>query len=101
MERVIISKQTCDMGEGHGEWVFNKKVTLREFLTHLKEQSHKWGVITIQYKDGRILRKFDYNTFNSNIFYTDLSGWQETIEIEQVKFRYCFMNEDIEIILNK
>lgn len=101
MERVIISKQTCDMGDGYGEWVFDKTVTLEEFLTHLKEHSHKWGTITIQYKNGDILRKFDYDTFNNNIFYTDLSGWQEDIEIDKVKFNYCFMNEDIKIILNK
>ena len=101
MERVIIKEQTCDMGEGHGEWVFNKKVTLGEFLTHLKEQSHEWGTITIQYKNGDILRKFDYDTFNNSVFYICLSGWQKDIEIDKVKFNYCFMNEDVKIILNK
>ena len=101
MERVIISKQACDMGDGYGEWVFNKAVTLGEFLTHLKEHSNEWGIITIKRRNGDILRKFDYNTYSDTILYTHLNGWEEKFEIDKVEFRYCFMNEDIEITLNK
>ena len=78
---------------------------LREYINREYEENpiieYQYTEEYIQYKNGDILRKFDYDTFNNSIFYINLSGWQKDIEIDKVKFSYCFMNEDVKIILNK
>lgn len=56
------------------------------------------GKITIRKKDGKILRVFDYDTYNNNIFYCNLN-WELGDKLKKVNFDYCFMHENVEIIL--
>jgi hypothetical protein len=98
MKRVIDRYQTCDMGDGFGHYEFEKLTTLKEFLEGYKTTSKTWGVITIVEKDGAVLRKFDYDTHNSRQFYYYLS-WQLNMFVKSANFRYCFMNEDVNIEL--
>ena len=98
IEKIIIRPQTCDMGSGFGKFEFEENTTLKDFLEFYKHNSKTWGNITIRKKDGKILRVFDYNTYNDNIFYYHLN-WELDDKLKEVNFDYCFMNENVEIIL--
>lgn len=101
MKRKIISPQKSDMGSGLGKYEFENEITLKEFLEYYKNNSNTWGCFTIKYSDNQVLRKFDYDIYSKNkIFYCDLS-WENEIKIKEVKFEYCFMNEDIIVVLEK
>ena len=67
-------------------------------MNFIKNNSKTWGNVTIRNKDDKILRLFDYNTYSNNIFYYHLS-WELGNKLKEVNFDYCFMNEDVEIIL--
>lgn len=99
MEKVIIHPQVCDMGSGDGEYKFNKEITLDEFLKEYKTTSNSWGTITIISRDGKILRKFDYDTYNNSQFFYHLS-WELQMKIKKVTFMYCWMSEDVIIYLS-
>lgn len=100
MERIITSPQKSDMGSGFGEYSFDKETTLKDFLEYYKNTCDSWGTITIIKADGDILRKFDYNMYNNNIFYYNLS-WELQCKIKHIKFNYCFMNENVDIRLER
>ena len=99
MQENIISAQKSDMGGGRGEYIFSD-ITLGQALKWFKENLHDWGVITIQFKNGDILRKFDYNLFDNSQFYHHLD-WEYNLLVKKIEFYYCFMNRDIIIYLNK
>ena len=99
MQTHIIEKQTCDMGHGKGEYIFSN-MTLRQVLDWFKQNLHDWGTIIIQFKNGDILRKFDYDLYNDSQFYHHLS-WEYNLLVEKIEFYYCFMNKDIIIYLFK
>lgn len=98
MKKIVTQPQTCDMGSGFGKIEFEPGTTLRQVLDFYKNNSRTWGECTIQYKNGEILRKFDYDIYNSNIFYYHLS-WELDCIVTEAKFQYCFMSEDLTIIL--
>lgn len=100
MRKVITNPQTCDMGSGFGKIEFEPGATLREVLEFYKNNSRTWGECTIQYKSGEILRRFDYDVYNNNIFYYNLS-WELDYKVAEAKFQYCFMGEDLTITLDK
>ena len=100
MQEHIIGKQVCDMGHGKGEYIFSN-ITLKQALDWLEQNLHDWGTITIKYKDEDILRKFDYDLYNSCQFYHNLQGWEYNLLVKKIEFYYCFMNRDIIIYLNK
>lgn len=97
IKKIIIDPQTCDMGSGFGKFEFEENTTLKDFLEFYRSSSKTWGCITIRKKDGNILRCFDYNIYN-NVFYYKLD-WELNYKLKEVNFNYCFMNEDVEIIL--
>lgn len=98
IKKIITCPQTCDMGFGFGKFEFEKNTALKDFLEFYKNNSKTWGNVTIREKDGKILRLFDYDIYNNNIFYYHLS-WELGSKLKEVNFDYCFMNENVEIIL--
>ena len=98
IKKIITRPQTCDMGSGFGKFEFEENTTLKEFLEFYKNNNKTWGSITIRKKDGKILRLFDYDTYKNNIFYYHLN-WELSDKLKEVNFDYCFMNENVEIIL--
>ncbi len=101
MKRIITRPQTCDMGSGFGIIEYESNATLGDILKFYKQTVKTWGTCTINYADGEILRKFDFDLYNNRIFYYHLSGWELDIKIKEVKFEYCFMGENLTIILDK
>ena len=99
MREVIVSPQKLDMGSGFGYVEDVVNCTLKEVLNFYSNNSRSWGTVCI-YRKGDIIRKFDYDTYNNNIFYHHLSGWEYLLTIKEVKFDYSFMNKDIDIYLN-
>lgn len=99
MQENIIYTQQSDMGNGYGEYIFSN-ITLEQALKWFEENLYDWGVITIQFKNGDILRKFDYDLYNNSQFYHHLS-WEYDLLVKKIEFHYCFMNRDIIIYLNK
>ena len=100
MEKVITRPQTCDMGSGFGKIEVEPNTTLRQVLEFYKNNSRTWGVCTIQFEDGEILRKFDYDVYRNDIFYYHLS-WELNWFVVEAKFQYCFMGEDLTITIRK
>ena len=100
MKKIITQPQVCDMGSGRGKIEFEPGTTLRQVLDFYKNNSRTWGECTIQYKNGEILRKFDYDIYNNNIFYYNLS-WELDYVVAEAKFEYCFMSEDLTITLKR
>lgn len=99
MKRVVTVPQGSDMGEGFGYIEGATGCTLKEVLDFYAKNSKTWGAICIR-RNGAIIRKFDYDTFNNNIFYHHLTGWDYESIVKEAKFRYCFMSEDVEIYLD-
>lgn len=99
MKRIVIEIQKSDMGEGFGDYEFDEGKNLGDFLDWYYHNSLTWGVITVYNKNNQILRKFDYDLYNKEIFYHYLSGWEYELKLRKIKFNYCFMNEDVEIYL--
>ena len=100
MTRVIISPQKSDMGYGCGE-ILTEDATLKEFFDYFKKETNAWGTMTIYYPSGEIVRKFDYELYNSNIFYCNIDGWIMKYKVDKAVFKYCFMSEDYEVYLKK
>ena len=98
MREVIANPQKSDMGSGFGYVEGAVDCTLKEILSFYANNSKDWGTVCI-YKNGNIVRKFDYDTYNNNVFYHHLSGWEYQLIVKEVKFAYCFMNKDIDIYL--
>lgn len=98
MQVHVIEPQICDMGHGKGEYIFSN-LTLKQALKWFEENLNDWGTITIDFKNGDILRKFDYDLYNARQFYHNLNGWEYEFLIDKIEFYYCFMNKDIIISL--
>lgn len=95
---VITDPQKSDMGSGFGYVECATDCSLKEVLEFYANNSNDWGTVCIhRYSD--IVRKFDYDTYNNNVFYHHLSGWEYQSIVKEVKFDYCFMNKNIDIYL--
>ena len=100
MKKIITHPQACDMGDGRGYIELNPNTTLGQILDWYKNNSKTWGECIIKYKDGKILRHFDYDIYNNRQFYYKLT-WQLNFIVKEAKFNYCFMCEDLTIILDR
>lgn len=100
MKRIVDTPQIPDMGSGYGHIDIPENTTLKEVLDWIYKNEKSWGTITIYYMNNEIIRCFDYDLFNKNIFYHHLAGWQYSRTIQKVKFDYCFMYENIDIYIN-
>lgn len=100
MKYCQITSQTCDMGYGKGKYIFSQ-LTLKQALNWFEENLNDWGTITINFKNGDILRKFDYDLYNSHQFYHHLNGWEYELLVDKIESYNCFMNKDIIISLKK
>ena len=98
MKEIITKPQQSDMGSGFGYVEGASGRTLQEILDFYEKNSNEWGTVCI-HRYGSIMRKFDYDTYNNNVFYHHLSGWEYQLQVKEVKFDYCFMNKDIDIYL--
>ena len=98
IREVIINPQVSDMGSCFGYVEGANGCSLKEILEFYAKNSNAWGIVCI-HRNGDIVRKFDYDTYNNNIFYHHLSGWMYQLAVKEVKFDYCFMNKDIDIYL--
>jgi hypothetical protein len=87
------------MGSGFGYIEGAVGCTLAEILNFYAKNSKDWGTVCI-HRNGDIVRKFDYDTFNNNIFYYNLDWWEYELIVKEVKFRYCWMTKDIDIYLD-
>jgi hypothetical protein len=101
MKKVITQPQVCDMGDGRGEIQFEIGTRLKDVLNFYQNNSKTWGICTIQYNDGKIIRKFDFDIYNNNIFYYNLYVWELDLLVKEATFSYCFMNEDLVITIEK
>lgn len=99
MREVITRPQKSDMGSGYGYVDGAVGCTLKEILDFYVKNSKNWGTVCIHRKRD-IVRKFDYDTYNHNVFYHNLSGWEYQLTVKEVKFNYCFINKDIDIYLD-
>ena len=98
MKRIIDIPQTSDMGNGFGHIEIEPNaVTLEEALKWLQLNQKTWGTVTIYCEPNSIMRCFDYDLYDNNIFYHNLSGWQYKYIVKEIVFNYCFMCEDIKI----
>ena len=61
MKRIVTRPQKSDMGSGFG-YIDAVDCTLEELLDFYAKNK-TWGTVCI-HKNGEILRKFDYDTFN-------------------------------------
>lgn len=98
MKKVITTRQQSDMGSGFGHIEGAVGCTLAEVLDFYAKTSKTWGIVCI-YRDGNVIRKFDYNTFDKNIFYHHLSGYEYKFTVKEAKFEYCFMHECVDIYI--
>lgn len=96
----LIRPQTCDMGRDYWEYEMTEDMTLIQVLDWIKENISAFGTITISFRDGDILRKFDYNLYheNSESFYYSFS-WEGKKIVNKMTSQACFMNCDFEIQL--
>lgn len=97
MKEVITNPQKSDMGSGFGYVDGVVGCTLKEIL-EFYANSKTWGTVCI-YRKGNVVRKFDYDTYNNNVFYHHLSGWEYQLVVKEAKFSCCFMNKNIDIYL--
>lgn len=106
MKNKIIKPQTSDMGCGFGEIEGAAGSTLKEVLEFCATEK-TYGCVTIYRKfkipnsRKEIVRKFDYDLYNHNIFYHNLSGWEYSLIVKEAIFDYCFMSKNIEIYLEE
>ena len=98
MKKIITNPQKSDMGSGFGHVDGAAGCILEEVLNFYSKNSKTWGTVCI-YRKGDIIRKFDYDTYNNNVFYYNLNGREYKLIVKEAKFNYCFMNEDLDIYL--
>ena len=92
-EKITIPQQS-DMGMGFGVFEGAEGKPLKEILKFIIENVDAWGVCTIA-NDESIIRKFDYDLFNNDIFYCDLTSWELELKVKEAKFSYCHMSRDM------
>ena len=88
------------MGYEKGKYIFSN-LTLEQALNWFEENLNDWGIITINFKNGDILRRFDYDLYNLHQFYHHLNGWEYKLLVDKIESYNCFMNKDITISLKK
>lgn len=95
-EKITISQDSnCEMGWGRLEDVQGKP--LKEILEFIKRTFKTWGTCSILDKsDNMVIRKFDYDLYNTKIFYCHLN-WELNQKVYKVKFSFCYMKRDITI----
>ena len=98
LREIITNPQKSDMGSGFGYVDGAIGCTLKEVLDFYVKNNKSWGTVYI-YRNNDVIRIFDYDTYNNNVFYHHLSGWQYQFIVKEVKIEYCFMNKDIYIYL--
>ena len=64
MKEVITRPQKSDMGSGFGYVEGAVDHILKEVLDFYAKNSNSWGTVCI-HKNGNTIRKFDYDTYNS------------------------------------
>jgi hypothetical protein len=100
IKRIVTDPQESDMGDGFGEFQFENSLTLNDILIYIRNNVKAWGTITIFKPNGEILRLFDYDLWQRDNFYINLS-WELKFKVKEAKFSYCYMNEDITIKLER
>ena len=98
IKEVITSPQISDMGDGSGYVEYAEGCTLKHIL-NFYEHDKSWGTVCIHNKNLDIIRKFDYDNYNNNVFYHHLDGWWYKAYVKKVEFKYSFMAKDIDIYL--
>lgn len=94
--------QTCDMGYSIEELVPEEPMNLQEVLNEIENKWNYWGTITIIDWKNDVWRKFDYNTYHKeHQFYHHLDGWMYLTTVKRIKCRACFMNNEIEIYVDR
>lgn len=101
LKKIITKPQVCDMGSGFGEYKWDGDCTLGDVLKQLEKDLQDWGTITIKLYNEDIIRIFDYDLDNHKQFYHHLCGWEYNKKVKKIFFGYCFMNQDITIILER
>lgn len=99
IREVITNPQKSDMESGFGYVEGAVGCHLEQILDFYAKNNKTWGTVCVR-RNGNIIRKFDYDTYNKNIFYHHLSGWEYQLTVKEVKFEYCFMLKDIDIYLD-
>lgn len=98
MREVIDRPQMSDMGNGFGHIEIEQDtVTLEEALKWIQRNRKSWGRITIYRGSNDVVRRFDYDLHNNNVFYHHLCGCEYDYIVKKIEFSYCFMSEDINI----
>lgn len=100
MERVIDHPQKSDMGSGYGHYEGIDGMNLGKVLDELCKTLKSWGTVTIYRGLDDVVRRFDFDLYNSKVFYHNLSGWQYNYTIRKIDYDYCFMLENINIYVN-
>lgn len=95
----ITQPQKSDMGSSFGYIENSHGIPLQEVLNWIESNTITWGIVTIYNNEGNIIRKFDYDLYNSNQFFHWLNGWQYSNLVEKVRFEDCFMCRDFDIYL--
>ena len=98
MKQIIDKHQQSDMGSGFGHIEGCKGIALSGALDWIENNIETWGTISI-YLNEKPIRIFDYNTYNRHELYHHMNGWEYKTLVREIKFRYCFMEEDIDIYL--
>lgn len=95
-----IYPQTCDMGSSYSVYDMTEPMTLEQALDWIENNISAWGVITIKFRNGEVLRKFDYDLYISKNrkFYHHLS-WERKEIVEMLESHSCYMACDFEIQL--
>ena len=95
----ITQPQKSDIGSSFGYIENSHGIPLQEVLNWIESNTITWGIVTIYNNEGNIIRKFDYDLYNSNQFIHWLNGWQYSNLVEKVRFEDCFMCRDFDIYL--
>ena len=99
IKEVITDPQKSDMGNGFGYVDGVTGCILEQILEFYAKNNKTWGTVCI-YRHGNIIRKFDYDTYNNNIFNHNLNECVLQLTVKEVKFDYCYMLKNIDIYLN-
>lgn len=67
LREVITNSQKSDMGSGFGYVEGAIGCTLKEVLDFYVKNNKSWGTVYI-YRNNDVIRIFDYDTYNNNVF---------------------------------
>ena len=97
----IIYPQTCDMGSDYEIYEFDQPTSLRTVLNYIENSLRLWGTITIFYADGKIYKKFDFDTYHKDKEFYIKPDWTFNKKVVAMSSHSCFMSSNIEIRLGK